>query len=223
MSSADGVRRVLCLDFDGVVLESVGVKDSAYRHLFDDYSEAVRDQVLAHHRSTPGVERSQKVRELLTMVTTEEPTPKELAKRLTRFADLCRNGLQNCPMVPGVVDFLKDIKGTAAYIVSAAPGREVRETAAARGINHFFKNIFGSPPTKADLLSQIMKQEDVDPDNIIFIGDMINDFKAAEAVGTMFIGRVEAGRASPFPASTPLIADFATGAAKILAALRRPT
>ncbi len=218
MSRAD----VLCLDFDGVVLESVRIKDEAYWRLFDDHPESVRDRVLARHKETPGVERSRKVRDFLTLVSGREPTPDEVARRLARFVDLCRDGLRTCPEVPGVIGFLQGLAGRAVYVVSAAPGAEVRETSEARGFASLFKDILGSPAPKPELLELILEREDVTPDKIVFVGDMISDFKAALAVGVRFIGRVAEGRASPFPPSVPVIADFTAGAAVVLDTLDRP-
>ena len=47
------------------------------------------------------------------------------------------------------------------------------------------------------------------------VGDAIADHEAAAAHGLAFVGRVPAGRSSPFPAGTRLVADMAALAAAV--------
>ncbi|HXW99392.1 MAG TPA: HAD family hydrolase, partial [Methanomicrobiales archaeon] len=52
---------VLILDFDGVVLESVGVKTAAFRTLFS-FVPAHVDKIVEYHRRNTGVSRFDKFR-----------------------------------------------------------------------------------------------------------------------------------------------------------------
>ena len=47
-------------------------------------------------------------------------------------------------------------------------------------INHFFAKIYGSPKTKTQHISDIIRRNNIDRKNILFIGDSFSDYKAAK-------------------------------------------
>ena len=76
------------------------------------------------------------------------------------------------------------------YVVSAKPQDEIREIVEEKGINRYFKGVFGSPETKASHIRKILEETGVKPENTVFIGDAKNDWKAAVDNKIRFIGRV---------------------------------
>lgn len=207
--------RIIAFDFDGVVLESVSVKDQAVFDLFEGISAEQRRQVLDIHRSNPGIDRRRRINLLLTEGLGWQAAPEEIDRLLDRFSGLACQGLLDCPEVPGIRDFLETVKAIPLYIVSAAPGAEVRAVARARGFSRYFKDILGTPPLKAEILAEIVRRENVPAESILFIGDKISDYRAAENAGVLFAGRRTRENPADFPADVPVVDDFEEGALRI--------
>lgn len=206
---------VLCLDFDGVVLESVQVKDDAFWRLFEDEPEGARDRVLALHRATPGMRRPSKMAMLFREVRGREPNEEEVAALVMRFEGLVFETLLLCPMVTGLEVLLERLVGVPLYVVSAAPVAEVRLVAERRGFDRRCRSVLGSPPAKQELLGEVLSRERVPPLHMLYVGDRAPDLAAAREHGIPFLGRVAPGEANPFPPDVSIIRDFAEGAESV--------
>ena len=203
--------KVLALDFDGVVLESVAVKDQAIFDLFEDVTVEERQRVLDLHRKTPGINRRDRIKMLLTQGLGKEATSDLVDNYLDRFARLVWDGLMNCSEVLGVRSFLEEVsRQMPCYVVSAAPQEEVRAVAEKRDFAGYFIDIFGTPPGKKERLEEIMLQENVTAQSVLFVGDKISDYNAAKLVGTKFIGRNSVESGTDFPEEVMVIDEFQT-------------
>ncbi len=202
--------KVFVFDFDGIILESVPIKDQAIYHLFENIKQTERELVLDLHRQNPGINRRDRIRMLLTQgLGQKEVSPDLLNGLLMRFTSLVSDGLMECPEVPGVRKFLDEIcQQKPCYVVSAAPRDEVRAVAEARGFSEYFLDILSTPPAKAEHLKKIIKQEMVQPESVLFIGDKISDYNAAKKAGTVFLGRICALNPTFFSDGTQTFLDF---------------
>lgn len=208
--------KVLVFDFDGVILESVTVKDQAVYDLFENATHKERQRVLDLHRRNPGINRCERINMILTQGLGREATPEEVDRLLNRFAQLVWDGLMNCPEVPGVREFLKDVSPKMpCYVVSAAPQAEVRAVARARGFSRYFVDILGAPPAKTEHLKEIIYRKHVSVHSVIFIGDKISDYQAAKAAGCKFIARKPQEGGAYFPDGTVVIEDFRCGVNRV--------
>ncbi len=211
------MTKVLAFDFDGVLLESVAVKDKAFYNLFKDTTIQEREKILALHKRTPGIQRRDKISLLLIEALKREATLAIVNSALERFAELVWEGLMNCPEVPGVRGVLEEVsKQVPCYVVSAAPQNELRAVAEKRNFCKYFIDVWGSPPTKAELLHRIIIQESVVPEEVTLIGDKSSDLKAAQKVGTGFIGRVLSGEKTEFPQGIEVVNGFEKSTATLL-------
>lgn len=207
--------RVIALDFDGVVLESVSVKDNAVFNLFPGTTLQQRERVLEVHRKNPGISRPERINLLLTRGLGRRPAKGEVDRLLERFSALVQEEILACPEVPGIRDFLASIKPVPCYIVSAAPSDEVRAAAEARGLSGYFADIFGTPPSKDKTLSEIAGREKAEPGEILFIGDRLPDYQAAKKAGVLFAGRRSPENPAEFPAGVAAVDDFVDGGEKL--------
>ena len=92
--------------------------------------------------------------------------------------------------VPGAVNFLETFsKIVPIYVVSATPVEELEKVLNTLDLEHYFEKIYGIPPTKSKILSNILKETGLRPKETIFIGDTNNDLKAAHANQIPFIAR----------------------------------
>lgn len=203
--------KVLVFDFDGVILESVAVKDQAIFDLFEEVTLEERKRVLEVHRQTPGINRRERMVLLLTRGLGRDSTPEEIERLLERFGDLVWDGLMTCPEVSGVRRFLEQIyTKIPCYVISAAPQDEIRSVAKARDFSRYFVELFGTPPAKKDRLKEIMTRENVFGRSMLFIGDKISDYTAAQNTGVNFVGKQSEKDKTNFLDEIVTINDFTT-------------
>lgn len=214
----DNAPRVVVFDFDGVILESVPVKEQAIFDLFLDLDAKLeeRRRVLELHRETSGIGRRDRVRLLLTEALRRNATKEVVDSLLHKFAKLIWNGLLACPEVPGIRDFLDSVADMPCYVVSASPHEELRAVARARDFHRYFIDLLGMPPAKTDSLNKIAARENVPSESILFIGDKISDYKAAQNVGTLFLGRISPENPTNFPRDVVVINDFGIAGQRVL-------
>jgi phosphoglycolate phosphatase-like HAD superfamily hydrolase len=74
------------------------------------------------------------------------------------------------------------------HIVSGSDGTELRSLCNNLEIAKFFNSIHGSPTPKNQLISELLKINNYNPDHCVLIGDSINDFEAAELNDIKFFG-----------------------------------
>ena len=111
-------------------------------------------------------------------------------KLTTRFSELTREAIVECPFVKGAKDFLEHIRAMfAVYLLSATPHSDLELILEARGLNDYFKTYCGAPIKKTETLKKIMMKEKASANEILFIGDSPEDQQSAKDLGIFFIGR----------------------------------
>ena len=73
------------------------------------------------------------------------------------------------------------------FIVSGSDQDELRNICRQTNIHTYFKEIFGSPTPKKQLVKKIIDEHGINPAQSILIGDSINDFDAARVNGLKFM------------------------------------
>ena len=181
--------KAIILDFDGIVFESVEIKTEGFRKLFSDYPEHV-DKVVAYHRANGGMSRYEKFKVIYRDFLKLPLTVQKSQELGDQFAENCLTGVLNATFVPGAEEFLKQYyQQFLLFIASGTPEDEMRFIVKERKLGVYFKGVFGSPKTKTRIINDILSQYGLTPSDTIFVGDSINDFKAAQETGLRFIGR----------------------------------
>lgn len=182
--------KVVILDFDGVIVESVEIKTQAFKDLFINYPNYL-DEIMNYHIKNNAISRYVKFKYIYENILKKKYS-KEVESKLGReFSNLVFKKVVNCPFVSGVTDFLNNFyKKIPLYIISATPQAEINKIIMARSLGKYFKGIFGSPPgNKIDFIKNILEYENVKPGEALYIGDMIKDYKIAQKTGLNFIAR----------------------------------
>lgn len=182
--------RAIILDFDGVILESVSIKSEAFQILFSSRPDHVKE-IVDFHLHNGGMSRYDKFDYIYKNIY-HEPLPATTKHELSeKFSQLIFEKLLVAPFVPGAKKFLTDVHSyLPVFVVSATPEEELKRIVATRGLTSFFARIYGSPRKKCDCIKEILIQEEVPPEMVIFVGDARNDYDAAQCAGVRFIGRV---------------------------------
>lgn len=182
--------RVIVLDFDGVIVESLGIKTQAFRDLFSGYPQYL-DQIMSYHLAHNAISRYIKFEYIVTHILGETYDEERAKKIGTRFSKLVRQKIIECPYVEGAEEFLRYFSpNVPLYVASATPQEELEAIIKARGINRYFKGIYGTPWEKHEVVQQVMLKEKVNPDAVAYVGDSREDYKVAQETGIFFVGRM---------------------------------
>lgn len=212
------VIAALALDFDGVVVESVELKNRAFGELFRDSHPHLVEQVVAFQIANIGLSRFEKFPLIYERILGERFPEGESERLDRRLAELVYEGVAACPFVPGARELIERAsRAMPVYIASATPDEEVRSLVEARGLAPFVRATYGSPTRKSDNLVAIAAEVGVHPTAILFVGDSVSDQQAARVAGVRFVGRVAPGDESPFEPEDglELVPDLAALAARL--------
>ena len=176
-------------DFDGVIKDSLDVKTKAFESLFLSFGEDVASKVSDHHKSNGGVSRFEKMPLYLSWAD-EPATPEQVVDYCDKFAKSVKQSVIDAPWVPGVREYLlRNYSKQYFALVTATPQEEIEEILSALGIKECFRAIFGSPITKKDAISLVLRKQKTDPSQALMIGDAETDMTAAKANSVSFILR----------------------------------
>ncbi len=177
-------------DFDGVIAESVDVKGFAFREMYQKYGQEIANKVLAHHMDNGGVSRYEKFKVWHKEFLNIELSQDEIDKLADEFSELVVTNVVSSPMIPGVKEFLeRNFHQIDSYIISATPEAELKKIVDEMKLTPLFKAVLGSPTSKVEHINKLVNENSIDIEKSVFIGDSINDFKAAEATNISFILR----------------------------------
>ncbi len=198
--------KAIILDFDGTIVESVGIKDRAFARLFMSYPESL-DEILKYHLSNNAIIRYDKFRHIYNNILKKEYN-EDIGKSLgAEFSDLIFQSILECPFVGGAEDFLKHFSNTSSlYLASISPEDELSRILSARRLTRYFSRVYAYPWIKTDVIKNIIAGEGLKTDEVLLIGDSFEDFAAADTTGISFIGR-DSGKKFP-TAAFPLFKDL---------------
>lgn len=193
--------KAIVLDFDGVILESVDIKTRAFRVLFKDYPECL-EGIVRLHLGNGGISRYEKF-EVIYRDLLRRPLSEDHKSRLgAEFSAIVADEMLRCPYVSGAIEFLAGkSRHYPLFVVSGTPETELLEIVKKRNLTRYFHRVYGSPRSKDCLLREILASHQFQAPEVVYIGDSLTDCMASASVGMHFIGRVQAGSPSPFPAS----------------------
>lgn len=190
--------KALMFDFDGVITESVEIKAEAFVELFCQYPEHC-SEIREYHLANGGLSRFEKFRHIYRNILRQKLTTDEEQCLSEAFSALVVDRVIGCPYVPGAQEVIRYYSRTKKiFVVSGTPEPEIRTIVKSRGIEKYFSGVFGAPVRKVDHARRIMEEHDLSPSDLVFVGDSLEDYRAAKACGIRFVGRVVFGRESVF-------------------------
>lgn len=182
--------RAILTDFDGVILESVELKGNIFAEVFNDYPKQL-EQIKYYHRANGGLSRSKKIEYICRSILKIPLTDSIMKERIDKFSDIAKKTILTCPCVNGAENFLMEYsKRIPIYVISGTPEEELCEIIYERGMNKYFAGIMGSPVDKAIHMQNLLNRNGWKPDELIFIGDSQEDYRASFLNSIPFIMRV---------------------------------
>lgn len=188
--------KCVIFDFDGVIVESVDIKTDAFQALFKDYPQHIK-AITEFHVNNGGISRYEKFKFIYKNILKEELSHEKFDWLCDKFSELVVEKVVAAPFVKGTKELLDICYGDyEMFVVSGTPELEIKEIIKRRDLTKYFLGIFGSPATKPELISNILKDRRHSVDEVVFIGDSMNDLNAAREAKIKFIGRVAGGNFS---------------------------
>jgi beta-phosphoglucomutase-like phosphatase (HAD superfamily) len=182
--------KIIILDFDGVIVESVGIKTKAFSELFiDEYPQHV-DEFVQFHLENNGMSRYAKIGYFYRHFLGREALKKEKQYWAERFSKLVVDKVVSCPPVTGSLEFLEELHNKIPlYVASVVPQAELQEIIKRRGLYKYFTGVYGTIKKKSGILYDIIRDAKVNPGECFFIGDTKEDCEAAKETGIFMLGR----------------------------------
>lgn len=180
----------IIFDFDGVILDSLKVKDDGFRELFQEFSPEAVDCLMAYHHDHGGVSRFVKIRYMFETILHKEITDDIVMRYAAKFSDIMLSKLGDTAfLINSTVDFIRSHhKNVPMHVASGTEENELRNLCDTLGLSGFFRSVYGSPMIKDDVVAKIIAENGYNTANTIMIGDSMTDHDAARKNSTIFCG-----------------------------------
>ena len=199
--------KALVFDFDGTLVESNEIKRQAFFDVVNKYGNFSDVIEKVFNEEADGDRRSiiSRIISEIRMVSRAFDTfPQEqLASTLaSEYTEICHKTISVCPYVEGAIELLEYLRqnGFLLFVNSATPESNLIDVIKARSLESFFKGVYGKPVSKTENLQRIIEENNLRPEEIVFVGDNASDLAAAEEIGCKFIGiKMHAGKEETKP------------------------
>ena len=177
-------------DFDGVILDSMAVRDWGFEEIFKDFPRDRVAQLIKYHRLNGGLSRYVKIRYFYEEILAKEITEELVMQYALEFSRLMKKALINPKnLLEDSLTFIKENhQNYNFHIVSGSDQKELRFLCKELKIDKYFKSIHGSPTTKKQLVKNILEKYRYAKSSTCLIGDSVNDYEAAESNQIKFYG-----------------------------------
>jgi phosphoglycolate phosphatase-like HAD superfamily hydrolase len=175
-----GIKNILW-DFDGVILDSMKVRDWGFREIFKKFNKDEVDKLIEYHRENGGLSRYVKIRYFYENILERPIKKEEVLDYAENFSLLMKTKLTDKSNL--IQDSVRFIQGKFNdynfHIVSGSDQEELRFLCYELDLSKFFLSIHGSPTAKKTLVKDLISNLNYDKNKTILIGDSINDYDAA--------------------------------------------
>ena len=182
--------KTILWDFDGVILDSMTVRDWGFKDIFKDFSKEQVIKLLEYHHANGGLSRYVKIRYFYENILGKLISEERVLEYAEAFSVLMKQELTNTDnLIVDAVSFIREnSRKFSFHIVSGSDQAELRFLCKELGLESYFISIHGSPTPKIQLVKTLLEEHGYDNKNTCLIGDSINDFEAAEANDISFYG-----------------------------------
>jgi HAD superfamily hydrolase (TIGR01549 family) len=177
-------------DFDGVILDSLPVREYGFVKIFEGFDKNLVGKLLKYHILNGGLSRYIKIRYFYNELLGQEVSDEKVQELADKFSSIMRMKLTNKKyLISEAVEFIeKTHKNYNFHIVSGSDEEELNYLCKELDIDSYFKTIEGSPTHKNILVKNILSKHSYDPRECALVGDSINDYEAASVNGIVFYG-----------------------------------
>ena len=107
-----------------------------------------------------------------------------------KYTEICEEHVSQAESILGFDSLLNYLKKTDIKVIisSATPTITLKKIIINRKMDHFFDHIYGSPESKVEHIKKVIKDYNINPKEILYVGDSEDDMQASLISGSFFIG-----------------------------------
>lgn len=177
-------------DFDGVIMDSMPTRTKGFSSVLKDFPSEQVDALIDFHNKNGGLSRYVKFRYFFEQIRGETISDEKVMHYARIFSEIMLNTLMDKSLL--IADSLQFIKINYVryemHIVSGSDGDELKKICHAIDIDKYFKSINGSPTPKTRLVEYLLIEQNYNKNDVILVGDSINDYEACTNNGISFAG-----------------------------------
>ena len=182
--------KIILWDFDGVLMDSMPVRDSGFLKVLSDYPTDQVSALMTYHRANGGLSRYVKFKYFFEEIRGESVSEEKILSLADSFSKIMMEQLINPDLlIEDSINFVKEnCRKVRMHIVSGSDGQELNEICRQLNLSNFFYSIHGSPTPKTELVAGLLRQNNDAKTSTVLIGDSKNDWEAASVNGIDFLG-----------------------------------
>lgn len=187
------MTKCIIFDFDGVLVDSIKIKRDAYFEIFEAFGEKALEVVESVLETEYAADRYQVIETTLLSLDDSERTgnSRRTQELVKRYGSICEQRVSVCPEMVGALDVISSLSELyPLYVNSATPEDSLRRLIAKRSWADYFEGVLGSPRRKIQNLLKILKHQNIQGNEALFVGDSQADWDAAAHTGCCFLAMV---------------------------------
>ena len=183
------IKNIL-FDFDGVILDSMPIRDYGFKEIFKDFDDGLVNKLLEYHNQNGGLSRYVKIKYFYNKLLKQEISEEKIINYADNFSKIMKIKLVDKRyLIADTLKFIKEsYKKYNLHIVSGSDEKELQYLCKELGIDSFFQSVNGSPTHKNILVENVLATNRYIESETILIGDSVNDYDAATENNLVFYG-----------------------------------
>ena len=179
---------VIIFDFDGVILDSMPVRDKGFELIFKNYPSDKVEELLLYHNKNGGLSRFHKIEYFYTQILKKTISKDKVYEYADRFSEEMRKELVKPKYrIKDAFEFIR-CSDAAMHIASGSEEKELQYLCREHGIDKYFMSINGSPVTKNEIVKNIINKNNYNKAQVALVGDSVNDYEACQVNKIKFFG-----------------------------------
>ena len=152
-------KKYLIFDYDGVIVDSVHIKTDAFVNLYKKYDKNIQLKIANFHIKNGGISRREKIKFFHKIYLKKKINNDELERLANQFSKFVYKKVIKAKEIKGVKKFLSIYsKKKKLFVNSATPEDELNKIIKERKEDIFFYKVYGSPKSKFENLTNILKK-----------------------------------------------------------------
>jgi phosphoglycolate phosphatase-like HAD superfamily hydrolase len=180
----------IIFDFDGVIIDSLSVREYGFRKIFEDFNDILVEKLIKYHTYNGGFSRFVKIKYFYNKILNKDIDESLIMNYANEYSKIMKkNLLGDDIIILETFDFIKNnYKTLNFHIASGSEEKELKFLNKSHNLDLYFKSIYGSPTSKIQNVFKILNENDYLKEETILIGDSINDYDAAKENQISFFG-----------------------------------